>query len=69
MRRSVLLHECKDRAAWDPDLDPERAADERVQMHRLASSSSFPSTAGSLSESEREAADVVGSWMEEMDQV
>ena len=55
MRRSVLMHELKDRAAWDDDLDPESAAQDRVQMHQLTSIA------------EGEVADVVGEWMEDFD--
>jgi len=55
MRRSVLMHEFKDRAAWDEDLDPESAVQDRVQMHRLASTA------------EGEVAEVVGEWMEDLD--
>jgi hypothetical protein len=35
MRRSVLLHEFKERALWDEDLDPSAAAEERVQLSGL----------------------------------
>jgi hypothetical protein len=36
MRRSVLLHEFKDRVLWDEDLDPSAAAEERVQLSSLS---------------------------------
>jgi hypothetical protein len=35
MRRSVLLHEFKERVLWDEDLDPSAAAEERVQVAPL----------------------------------
>jgi hypothetical protein len=38
MRRSILLHEFKDRVLWDEDLDPEAAASSRVQLSSLRSS-------------------------------
>ena len=52
MSRSVAMHEFKDRAQWDEDIDPESAAQERVQMHCLASTA------------DDEVAEVVGGWME-----
>jgi len=36
MQRSVLLHEFKERALWDEDLDPQDAADDRVQLLSLS---------------------------------
>jgi hypothetical protein len=35
MRRSVLLHEFKERKLWDEDLDPHSASEDRVQVHSL----------------------------------
>jgi hypothetical protein len=35
MRRSVLLHEFKERVLWDEDHDPSAAAEERVQVAPL----------------------------------
>ncbi|TVY31049.1 hypothetical protein LHYA1_G000225 [Lachnellula hyalina] len=35
MRRSVLLHEYKDRRVWDEDLDAESAAEERVWVRSV----------------------------------
>jgi hypothetical protein len=35
MRRSVVLHELKDRVLWDEDADPEAASEERVQLAKL----------------------------------
>jgi hypothetical protein len=32
MRRSLMLHEFKDRRMWDEDLDPSAAVEERVQL-------------------------------------
>ena len=39
MRRSVLLHEFKDRKLWDEDLDPSSASEDRVQVLSLATNS------------------------------
>jgi len=35
MRRSVLLHEFKERKLWDEDLDPYSASEDRVQVLSL----------------------------------
>lgn len=35
MRRSIILHEFKDRVMWDEDLDPQAAAWERVRFAGL----------------------------------
>lgn len=35
MRRSVVMHEFKDRALWDEDGDPHAASEERVQVCEL----------------------------------
>jgi hypothetical protein len=52
MRRSVQLHEFKERVQWDEDLDPESAAEERVGI------SGF----GGLEEEEK----VVREWIEDV---
>jgi hypothetical protein len=39
MRRSVLLHEFKERKLWDEDLDPSSASEDRVQVLSLATNS------------------------------
>lgn len=39
MRRSVLLHEFKDRKLWDEDLDPSSVSEDRVQVLSLATNS------------------------------
>lgn len=36
MRRSVLLHEFKERKLWDEDLDPNSASEDRVQVLELS---------------------------------
>jgi hypothetical protein len=36
MRRSVLLHEFKERKLWDEDLDPYSASEDRVQVLELS---------------------------------
>lgn len=37
MRRSILLHELKERVLWDEELDPQSAAEERVGICPLPS--------------------------------
>ncbi|TVY90933.1 hypothetical protein LAWI1_G004410 [Lachnellula willkommii] len=54
MRRSVLLHEYKDRRVWDEDLDAESAAEERVWIRSLEEEED---------EGERE---VVREWIEDV---
>jgi hypothetical protein len=58
MRRSLMLHEFKDRRMWDEDLDPSAAAEERVQL------SPIPTFAVSEEEEEVEARTVV-EWLNE----
>jgi hypothetical protein len=52
MRRSVQLHEFKERVQWDEDLDPESAAEKRVGI----------SGVGGLKEEET----VVRAWIEDI---
>lgn len=60
MRRSLLLHEFKDRRMWDEDLDPSAAAEERVQL------SSIPAIAVSEKEGEENMeARTVTEWLNE----
>jgi hypothetical protein len=54
MRRSVLVHEFKERVLWDEELDPHSAADERIAIAALSSASSL--------EEDR----VVREWIEEV---
>lgn len=56
MRRSVSLHEYKDRRVWDEDLDAESAAEERVWVRSLG---------GGFEEAEEERA-VVKEWIEDV---
>jgi hypothetical protein len=58
MRRSLMLHEFKDRRMWDEDLDPSAAVEERVQL------SPIPAFAVSHEEEEVEARTVV-EWLNE----
>jgi hypothetical protein len=58
MRRSLMLHEFKDRRMWDEDLDPSAAVEERVQL------SPIPTFAVSREEEEVEARTVV-EWLNE----
>jgi hypothetical protein len=37
MHRSILLHELKERALWDEDLDPNGAAQSRIQLSSISS--------------------------------
>jgi hypothetical protein len=54
MRRSVVMHEFKEKVLWDEDLDPRAASEERVQFVRLREE-------GSGEE------DVVEKWLEGVD--
>jgi hypothetical protein len=55
MRRSVLLHEFKEKKLWDEDLDPYSASEDRVQVLSL---STYSETSG---EEER----FVREWIED----
>ena len=58
MRRSVLLHEFKERVMWDEDLDPHTASEERVQILEVV-----PKEIGGAGEEEIERK--VRQWIEE----
>lgn len=58
MRRSVSLHEYKDRRVWDEDLDAESAAEERVWVRSLGGGDEE-------AEAEEERA-VVKEWIEDV---
>lgn len=58
MRRSIVLHEFKDRVMWDEDLDPHAASEERVQLVELQ---------GKRKVGEGEEDNVVGEWLEGTD--
>lgn len=51
MRRSVLLHEFKDRRVWDDDFDAEVEAEGRVVVRSVAGG---------------EEGEVVGEWVEDV---
>ncbi|KAG9246635.1 hypothetical protein BJ878DRAFT_478113 [Calycina marina] len=53
MRRSVVMHECKERRVWDESLDPEAEADDRIQVVELG-------------KDKWEAGIVVGEWLEDV---
>jgi hypothetical protein len=56
MRRSVVMHEFKDRALRDEDGDPHAASEERVQVHELR-----------MDEREHEQAKAVEEWLAELE--
>jgi hypothetical protein len=57
MRRSIVLHEFKDRVMWDEDADPHGASEERVQFISIGGDGG---RGGTLEEEER----VIGEWLE-----
>ena len=60
MRRSVVLHEFKERVLWDEDLDPHAASEERVQFVRLEGERDGK-------EEEGEEGVLVGEWLDGVD--
>jgi hypothetical protein len=58
MRRSVLLHEFKERKLWDEDLDPYSASEDRVQVLELS-----PNASEGVGNEEEER--VVREWIED----
>jgi hypothetical protein len=53
MRRSLVMHEFKDRALWDQDGDPHALSEERVRVHEVSMEA----------DGERDELDVVEEWV------
>ena len=53
MRRSIVLHEFKERVLWDEDVDAHQVSEERVRFHELGGD-------------KEEEGKVVREWLEDM---
>ena len=60
MRRSIVLHEFKDRVLWDENADPYAASEERVQYIEVKNASN----AIEEQEQEKEEERLVGEWLD-----